>query len=261
VFLDFLKEHLHPSSPVWVVATMGVGAIWLWRRPSSRGPRWYFTAVVLGYWFMTTPFGAGLLVNGLSRGLTRVVTRDQAGGADAVVVLGGGASTASVGGEVAGALTGTSLIRALEGVRVFKLIGARWLIVSGGIPRPDRQLQPESGLLRGVAVNAGVPAASVVEESRSTSTRDQAKQIGPILRDHHIQRFVLVTSPMHMRRSLAVFRAAGFDPVASTAPLRSEQLLPPCSLMPDDEAWWLSDMAMYDYVALLYYWGRGWLKN
>src|SRR6266550_3620347 len=67
VLLDFLKEHLHPSSPVWVVATMGVGAIWLWRRPSSRGPRWYFTAVVLGYWFMTTPFGAGLLVNGLSR--------------------------------------------------------------------------------------------------------------------------------------------------------------------------------------------------
>jgi len=261
VFLDFLKEHLHPSSPVWVVATMGVGAIWLWRRPSSRGPRWYFTAVVLGYWFMTTPLGAGLLVNGLSRGLTRIVTRDQAGGADAVVVLGGGASTATVGGEVGGALTGTSLIRALEGVRVFKLIGARWLIVSGGIPRPDRQLQPESRLLRDVAVNAGVPAASVVEESRSTRTRDQAKQIGPILRDHHIQRFVLVTSPMHMRRSLAVFRAAGFDPVASTAPLRSEQLQPPYSLMPDDEAWWLSDMAMYDYVALLYYWGRGWLKG
>ena len=261
MLLDFLKEHLHPSSPVWVVATMGVGAIWLWRRPSSRGPRWYFTAVVLGYWFMTTPFGAGLLVHGLSRGLTRIVTRDQAGDADAVVVLGGGASTTTVGGEVGGALTGASLIRALEGVRVFKLIGARWLIVSGGIPRPDRQLKPESGLLREVAVNAGVPAASVVEESRSTSTRDQAKQIGPILRDHHIQRFVLVTSPMHMRRSLAVFRAAGFDPVASTAPLRSEQLLPPYSLMPDDEAWWLSDMAMYDYVALLYYWGRGWLKD
>jgi uncharacterized SAM-binding protein YcdF (DUF218 family) len=261
VILDFLKEHLHPSSPVWVVAFLAAGALWLWRRPSSRGPRWYFTAVALAYWFVTTPFGASVLVNGLSRGMTRVVTRDQGGGADAVVVLGGGASTATVGGEVGGALTGTSLIRALEGVRVFKLIGARWLIVSGGMPRPDRQLRPESGLLRDVVVHAGVPAVSVVEESRSTTTRDQAIRIGPILREHGIHRFVLVTSPIHMRRSLAVFRAAGFDPIASIAPLRSEQLRPPSPLMPDDEAWWLSDLALYDYVALLYYWGRGWLKN
>src|SRR5437773_10244666 len=109
MLLDFLKEHLHPSSPVWVVATMGVGAIWLLRRPSSRGPRWYFTAVVPGYWFMTTAFGAGLLVNGLSRGLTRSVTRDQAGGADAVVVLGGGGAIATVVGGVGGALTGVGV--------------------------------------------------------------------------------------------------------------------------------------------------------
>ena len=39
---------------------------------------------------------------------------------------------------------------------VFKLIGARTLIVSGGQgPRPDRQLRPESELLRDVVVKAG----------------------------------------------------------------------------------------------------------
>jgi uncharacterized SAM-binding protein YcdF (DUF218 family) len=260
MILDFVKEHLHLSSPVWLVILLGAGTLWLWRRPLSRGPRWYFTSLVLGYWFATTPFGAGLLVDGLSRGLTRVTTPDQAGGADAVVVLGGGAWTAMVGGETGGVLTSTSLMRALEGVRVFKLIGARVLIVSGGVPRPTRQLHAESRQLRDAVVKAGVPAASVVEESQSTSTREQARLVGPILREQRIHRFVLVTSPMHMRRALAVFRAAGFDPVASIAPVRSEQLLPPYSLVPDGESWMLSDMAVYDYFALVYYWGRGWLK-
>jgi uncharacterized SAM-binding protein YcdF (DUF218 family) len=258
--LDFVKEHLHLSSPVWLVILLAAGTAWLWRRPLSRGPRWYFTGLVLGYWFATTPFGANLLVDGLSRGLTRVATRDQAGGAEAVVVLGGGAWTAMVGGETGGALTSTSLIRALEGVRVFKLIGARILVVSGGMPQPDRQLQPESRQLRDVVVKAGVPPSAVVEEPESKSTRDQARLVGPILRRHRAQRFVLVTSPMHMRRALAVFRAAGLDPVASIAPIRSEQLLRPGWLMPNDDSWMLSDMAVYDYVALMYYWGRGWLK-
>jgi uncharacterized SAM-binding protein YcdF (DUF218 family) len=260
VILDIVKDHLHLSSPMWLVTLLAAGVIWLWLRPRSRGPRWYFGAVMLGYWLVTTPLGAGLLVHGLSRGLTRITTREQARGAEAVVVLGGGASTAIVGREMGGTLTEGALIRALEGVRVFKLIGARVLIVSGGSPRPDRQVQPESGLLRDLALKTGIPPLSIIEESQSKNTREQATLVGPILRGRGIQRFVLVTSPMHMRRSLAVFRAAGLDPVASVAPLRSEQLLPPHWLVPNDESWWLSDMAVYDYVALGYYWWQGWLK-
>ncbi len=260
MILDFIKERLHVSSALSLVILLAVGALWLWRRPLSRRPRWYFSALALGFWFVTAPVGAGLLVHGLSRGLDRVTTREQARGAEAVVVLGGGVSTAIVGHEVGGTLTATTLIRALEGVRVFKLIGARVLIVSGGIPRPDRQIQPESGLLREFAVKAGIPASSIVEESQSKNTRDQAARVGPILRALHVHQFVLVTSPMHMRRSLGVFRAAGLDPVASIAPLRSEQLLPPYWFVPNDESWSLSDMAVYDYIALGYYWWRGWLK-
>jgi uncharacterized SAM-binding protein YcdF (DUF218 family) len=261
VILDVVKEHLHLSSPMSLVILLAVGAIWLWWRPASRGPRWYFACIALGYWLVTTPLGAGPLVHGLSRGLPRITTRDQARGADAVVVLGGGASTAIVGGEVGGTLSTVGLIRALEGVRVFKLIGARVLLVSGGNPRPDRQVQPESALLRDVVLKAGIPPSSIVEESQSRNTREQAALVGPILRGRGVQRFVLVTSPMHMRRSLAVFHAAGFDPAVSVAPLRSEQLLPPSWLVPNDESWWLSDMAVYDYMALGYYWWRGWLER
>jgi hypothetical protein len=56
-----------------------------------------------------------------------------------------------------------------------------------------------------------------------------------------------------------VFRAAGFDPVPSISPLRSDQLDVPPLLLPNDESLMLSNQALYDYVALADYWWRGWL--
>jgi uncharacterized SAM-binding protein YcdF (DUF218 family) len=259
VILLVLKEQLHLSSPMWPLIVLVAGAIWFWRRPVSRGVQWYLAAAAVVYWVMTTPLGANLLVGGLSRGMSRISAPEQAKAADVVVVLGGGATTAVVGSEVGGALTLTSLLRALEAARVFKLIGAKTLIVSGGIPRPDKQVEPESALMRDIVVKAGVPPSAIVEESRSTNTHDQALLIGPILRRHRSRTFVLVTSPMHMRRSLAVFKAEGFDPIGSMAPLRSEQVRPPGWLLPNDDSFSLSDQAVYDYVALAYYWSRGWI--
>ncbi len=240
---------------------LAVGVVWLWRRPASRAPRHYLMAVVLGYWFVTTPVGATLLVGGLGHGLTRVMTRDEASGAEAVLVLGGGAMTATVGGDVAGTPSRPSMMRALEGARVFKLIGARVLVASGGIPRPDRQLRPESEMLREVMVKVGIAPGAIVEESQSKTTRDQARLIGPLLQSAHVQRFVLVTSPAHMRRSLAVFRAAGFDPVPSVAPIRSDGVPSPPWLLPNDESLMLSDDAVYNYAAWVYYWARGWTNR
>jgi uncharacterized SAM-binding protein YcdF (DUF218 family) len=168
--------------------------------------------------------------------------------------------TASVGGEVAGTLTGTSLMRALEGARVFKMIGARILIVSGGIPNPRRQFRPESEMLRDVMVKVGVAPRAIIEESTSRTTREQALNIGPLLQASNVQRFVLVTTPSHMRRSLALFRTAGLDPVPSLAPVRSDGVAPPPWLLPNYESFSLSDEAVYDYAATAYYWMRGWTR-
>ena len=256
--LGFIKAQLYLSSPLGTFVVLAIGVVWLWRRPASRAPRRYLMAVVLGYWFVATPVGATLLVGGLGHRLTRVMTRDDARGADAVVVLGGGGMTAEVGGNVAGALSTPSMMRALEAARVFKVIGARVLIASGGIPRPDRQRRPESAMLRELMVTVGVAPSAIVEESQSNTTRDQARLLGPVLRAADVKRFVLVTSPTHMRRSLAVFRAAGFDPVPSVAPVRSDGLPPPPWLLPNDESLMLSADAVYNYAAWVYYWARGW---
>lgn len=257
--IQFLKG-LRPSDPVFVLVAFSVGVLWLWLRPSSKAPRRCLLALVVGYWFAALPLGASLLLAGLSTGMPRVESREAARGADAVVVLGGGAATVRVGGIVSTALTGAARLRAIEGARVFTLIGARLIVVSGGMPDGSKLLQPESEALQSALVAVGVPATAIVQESGSKTTRDQARLVAPLLRAHNVRRFVLVTSPAHMRRSLAVFRAEGLDPVPSSAPLRSEHLRPPLWLLPDSESLWLSDQAAYEYATFIYYWGSGQLR-
>ena len=75
-----------------------------------------------------------------------------------------------------------------------------------------------------------------------------------------IDRFVLVTSPHHMKRSLGAFRAVGLDPVPSASRLRSETNDEFWTLIPSRQSLLISDGALYEYAAWLYYWGRGWLS-
>jgi uncharacterized SAM-binding protein YcdF (DUF218 family) len=259
VIIEFAKEHLYLGSPLSLLLVLGAGLL-LCIRPSSRRIRTCFLAVVAGFWLMTTWLGATLLTAPLVRGLSPLQSRAQAGGADVVVLLGGGASTFSAGGRVVGVLTPTSAMRALEAARVSDLIGARLVVASAGIPRPDLQLRPESEMLRDALVAAGVPPDRIVQESDSKTTREQAERVPAMLRAHGASQFVLVTSPTHMRRALALFRAAGYDPVPSISLIRSEQIPPPSFVVPSDDALRESGQAVYEFAAWAYYWWNGWLK-
>jgi uncharacterized SAM-binding protein YcdF (DUF218 family) len=243
------------------VLALGAVAAWLYWRPASRAPRRLLVALFLGYWILSTPVGAGALIAGLSYGLTPVSSLDLAKGgnaADAIVLLGGGAMTLTAGGVTLGQLTQTSALRALEAARVYRLMGKTLVIASGGIPYPEIQLKPESEMLRDALVQAGVAPADIVQESASRTTRDQARMIRPLLPLRGARRFVLVTSPPHMRRALAAFQAEGLDPVPSVSRMRSEHLASPPFFLPNDESLYFSDLAIYSYAAWVYYWWNGW---
>lgn len=255
--IDFAKQFLRLSA-LMVLALATVGVLWSWRRDGFRRARIYLTLLVVVCWAAATPAGASALLWPLHDTAPRVQSRDMAASADTVVVLGGGAMTANVGGRVAGSLSPESLLRVLEGARVFAAIGAHVLIVSGGIPYVDRQQLPESAILRDAAVRAGVPPSAIVEESMSRTTRDQALAVAAILARHRGDPFVLVTGVPHMRRALAAFRSAGLQPIPSVAPLYSEQRVPPRWLQPNEASLGHSDEAIYEYAAWTYYWTRGW---
>ena len=257
-FIDLLREHARIDSPVVVVGVLLLVLVWLWRQPSSRGARRLLLGFVAVYWLMATRTGVTLLVWGLAHGVAPRGDQESARGADVVVVLGGGAGTFVQSGAALGALTAGSLLRALEGARVYKLIQARQVIVSGGIPRPGLQLQPESEMLRDALIKAGVPADCIVQDPEARTTREHPQTAGSILHRNQVSRFVLVTSPMHMRRAMAVFRAAGFDPVPSVSLLQPENRPPPSWIVPTIDSLYQSNQAVYEYAAWVYYRWHGW---
>jgi uncharacterized SAM-binding protein YcdF (DUF218 family) len=254
VIVDILKNALRPSSPLVVVVVFGAGVAWLYVRPASRAARRYLLAALIGYWLLATPLGAGALTWAIGHGFAPLRTAEAARGADTVVVLSGGGRTLSGGEAVIGVPSTASILRAIEGARVARLIDARLVIASGGTPLPEIQRRPESDMLRETIIQAGVPADRVIEESASKTTRDSARLLGPLLRAHGVRQFVLVTSPAHMRRSLAVFGQEGLHPIPSVAPVRGAGVGRRPWLLPTGASLEMSDEAIYNAAASVYYW-------
>ena len=81
----------------------------------------------------------------------------------------------------------------------------------------------------------------------------------PLLKQHGIQRFVLVTSQQHIARALGVFRKVGFDPVPSTPEVYVERGHVLERYLPSLEGLSASEILIYDLLGRVYYRIRGWV--
>ena len=252
-----LKDHWHLSSPLPLLTALALGvALLYWRRGARWGRRW-LTVVVLGYWALSTPTAAWLIAWPLAHQYRRIESRADAFNAEGVVVLGGGVRTRSDGPLALDDLGGSAL-RVIEGVRVFRLLGDPVLIVSGGDYEQRNPPRTEASALAAAAASLGVPPSRIILEDAALTTREEALAVKRILDERHITRFVLVTAPPHLRRSVATFRNAGMDPIPSPS-LPGDPDRRRFALAPDRDSLGLSDEALYEYVALGYYWASGWI--
>jgi len=247
------------DSPFTLVVCLAIIAVWWSRRPASRAPRRLLWAVLIVFYLAATPIGAGVLAGSLSYGLRPITDPAEARGAEAVVILAGGVQTVRASGVILTNLTAASTLRVLEGARVFKLIGARLAVVSGGIADRRTELRPEAEYMAEALQRAGVPADKIAVDLLAENTFDHARTVRTILEANHIQRFVVVTSPPHMRRALAVFRGAGFDAIPSVSLLRSDHLRAVPLFLPNDDSLLISNMAIYEYAGWMYYFARRWV--
>jgi uncharacterized SAM-binding protein YcdF (DUF218 family) len=214
--------------------------------------------VLAAYWIFSAPACAERLVlwkGGAHRPLTSAA---DARGARVVVVLGAGNNTIQAGGLSINQVSWEAGLRLLEAARLYRLLDRPTIIVSGGVTQRQKGAESEADAMRTAILRLGVPSDRIVVEAESKTTREEAIIIDRMLKNAGRQPVVLVTSPTHMSRSLAVFRAIGIDAIPSVAAFKSEHALEKYRWLPSDLGLLLSDSVVYDTAAELYYRARGW---
>lgn len=159
-----------------------------------------------------------------------------------VVLAGGQISDPTL--PVTTRLTGESMQRLVEGIRIHAWHPGSQLVFSGG-PAAEEMAEVARGLR--------VADTVIHTEVRSRDTREQAEILGPVLGRAP---FILVTSAVHMPRAMGMFRRRRLIPIpAPTAHrvgrrirVRVRTFLPSPSSLRDTHA------ALHEYLGLL--WGK-----
>jgi uncharacterized SAM-binding protein YcdF (DUF218 family) len=257
-FVNGAKELLRFGNVEFILLLLAVGVLLLYTRP-RWGRRWV-VAVALVYWFVSTPFGSTLLMAPLTRGLQTIQRAADAGEVGAIVVLGGGIRDLKAGSDALAYPYEATTLRVLEAARVFRLLEGKPLVVAtGGRSQAGRRVA-EAVVIAEALRSVGVPRDRILVEDESLTTQQQAVLVTRLLKSRGIGRFVLVTSPAHMSRALAVFRARHADVVPSAAAIASDYRPQRRFFVPNGESLEISDAAIYGYAGLFYYWARGWFE-
>lgn len=148
--------------------------------------------------------------------------------------------------------------RTFEAARVFRLLNADWLISSGGEPDPSDPDLPSGETMRDTLVRMGVPRERIIVEQESRTTREEAIIVQRLLTSLDAEQVVLVTSGMHMRRSLGVFHSAGIQAIPAIARDSGHFSSSAWRLLPSQEGLSLSHLVVHELLGLAYYRLRGW---
>ena len=187
--------------------------------------------------------------------------RGVPGRGTAIVVLAGGDERVRGWSGAMTRLERAEAARVLEAARVFRLVSPDWVISSGGTDPAHPESVSSSIAMSDALIELGVPLDRIRLESVSRDTHDEAVRIAPMLSALHVDRVGLVTSTVHMRRSLGTFRAAGVDALPASAPDPGRFAPWPDRWVPNERGLRLSSELAHELVGLPYYWARGWWRR
>ncbi|MGB5960876.1 MAG: YdcF family protein [Coleofasciculaceae cyanobacterium] len=263
MFLFFSKLLPLFFYPLGVVCWLLVVALILWWRKSRFVPIPVLTALLV-LLLSSNSWVANSLVQSLE---WQHIPQGVLPTADAIVVLGGATRSKfpprpSVDLSEAGD-------RVLYGAQLYRQGKAPLIIASGGRINWRGGGSAESADMAEIMITLGVPDSAILQDPTSFNTYQNAVNVQQILKKQGIRKILLVTSAMHMPRSLAIFQRLGIDTVAAPTDflVTQQELAEPNSsieasllnIVPDAFRLEMTTRALKEYLGTLIYRLRGWL--
>ncbi len=241
---------LYPMG-IWMFLT-ALGIVWSRRRPNGHVGWLLMLTASIWLLVMAMPVTGLALLRHLE--LQAGTYADSAvlsrSGVRNIVVLGGDLRHGKL--SPADRIAYTSLVRLMEGIRIWKEMPGSRLVLSGG------GYSDASSSGEGMAVLArvlNVPDNAIVVENKSLDTEDEARQLKSLLSDRP---FALVTSASHMRRSLKSFRRMGLAPIPAPADFQSQyEGMDFNMFLPSANGLAEAQKAVHEYLGLLFLWIKG----
>lgn len=252
----FLSQLFTPLlSPLGISTALWLAAFWFLVQRRTRWAGSCAAAGILLLLLFSTPIVAGRLLGSLEDDFAPLEPEAHPE-ADAIVVLGG--VTSSPAAPRVSVHVEEGFDRLLHGMRLLRAGKAPVILLSGG--RIGGSAMSEAEQMKRLALEYGVPGETVLLDTSSRTTRENAVACAELLRGIEAGRILLVTSASHMRRAAAAFTRQGLSVVPAPTDIavvpKKWSLL---RLVPD--ARWLrySTRAVKEYVGYTAYWLWRWV--
>jgi uncharacterized SAM-binding protein YcdF (DUF218 family) len=248
VLKQFLKQLILPPVP-WLLALLVVFLFW-----QRRWARKLLLVTLCGVFILHSGMVGRWLRYPLESNYAPLLHPQGSEPYDAIVVL----TSASIpaGGLAPFPTIDESMFRRLdEAYRLYR-IRPKPIVVSGGHVDPFTPDRNENKIARDYLIRWGVAEHHVRGEAKSRDTFESAVEVGKLLQQQGWQRYLLVTSALHMPRSMLAFSAHAPDPIPAPGDFTiREWTLSPLAFAPTVGAARNIVLTLHEYVGLAnYYW-------
>lgn len=247
--LKFIAAFLLP--PGLFVLLGIILSVYLWRRRQNIGRFAFSLSAVLTLllYFSSTLLGAKLL----GQPLENRYIQQQPYAAQVIVVLGGGSVGSAPDGTERGGLMSAGAARLLTAARLAKQHSLPVLISGGQVFRDGVS---EALVAERILLQLGLPQEQIIVETQARTTKENAAYTAMHCRERGYQSVLLLTSALHMPRSMQFFeRYLGEQGVKVAAypcdyTLNPQGKFNPRWLVPQLQAFDVTCMALHEYVGM-----------